>query len=119
MSAQAGNRASGPRFRTPFGFLAAFRKDPLGILTSWWRDYGDTVEIRYGIGKTFLVVHPEGVRHILHETAVLHFDDPRQAANTGMELIESMCRWDLQGDIVYENRPEGGARVVVTFGDPE
>jgi PAS domain S-box-containing protein len=41
--------------------------------------------------------------------------DPKQAANTGLELIESMGRWDLQGEILYQNRPEGGARVVVTF----
>ncbi|HZP83496.1 MAG TPA: sensor histidine kinase, partial [Chthonomonadaceae bacterium] len=41
--------------------------------------------------------------------------DPRQAANTGLELIESVSRWDLQGRVAYENRPEGGGRVVVTF----
>jgi PAS domain S-box-containing protein len=41
--------------------------------------------------------------------------DPRRSANTGLELIESMGRWDLQGEICYQNRPEGGASVVVTF----
>lgn len=41
--------------------------------------------------------------------------DPREAANTGLELIESAARWDLKGDILYTNRPEGGACVVVTF----
>ena len=37
------------------------------------------------------------------------------AANTGLELIESLSRFDLQGSICYENRAEGGARVIVEF----
>lgn len=41
--------------------------------------------------------------------------DPRVAANTGMELIDSLSRWDLNGWISYINRPEGGAQVVATF----
>ena len=41
--------------------------------------------------------------------------DPQTAANTGMELIDSIGRHDLRGKISYENRPQGGARVVVTF----
>lgn len=40
---------------------------------------------------------------------------PEQAANTGLELIESLGVWDLGGNVRYENRPEGGARVIVTF----
>jgi two-component sensor histidine kinase len=35
--------------------------------------------------------------------------------NTGLSLIESVARWDFQGDVVYENRPEGGASVTVRF----
>lgn len=35
--------------------------------------------------------------------------------NTGLELIDSITRFDLQGEISYENRPEGGARIVVVF----
>lgn len=41
--------------------------------------------------------------------------DPRKAAHTGLELIDSAARWDLNGSVAYENRAEGGARVVVTF----
>jgi PAS domain S-box-containing protein len=41
--------------------------------------------------------------------------DSKTSANTGLELIESLIRWDLQGTVTYENRPDGGARVVVTF----
>jgi hypothetical protein len=37
------------------------------------------------------------------------------AANTGLELVESLGRWDLGGNVRYENRPEGGACVIVVF----
>ena len=38
-----------------------------------------------------------------------------QAANTGLELVESIGRWDLGGETSYQTRPEGGARVCITF----
>jgi two-component sensor histidine kinase len=41
--------------------------------------------------------------------------DPAESANTGLDLIESLGRWDLGGQVAYENRPEGGGRAVVTF----
>lgn len=41
--------------------------------------------------------------------------DAVQAANTGLELVEMLARWDLQGETRYETRSEGGARVVVEF----
>ena len=37
------------------------------------------------------------------------------AAHTGLDLVENVSRLDLHGKPLYENRPEGGARVVVTF----
>ncbi len=46
---------------------------------------------------------------------------PRTHANTGIDLIESLSRWDLKGEIEYGNRPVaegGGARVAVTFPLP-
>jgi len=45
--------------------------------------------------------------------------DPRIAAHTGMEIIESIGKWDLGGDIVYSNRPEGGAKVDVVLPIPD
>jgi two-component sensor histidine kinase len=41
--------------------------------------------------------------------------DPNAAEYNGLHLIENITKWDLRGRICYENRPEGGARVVVTF----
>jgi len=44
--------------------------------------------------------------------------DPAQAANTGLELVENLARWDLNGRMVYENRVEGGARVCLMITLP-
>ncbi len=41
--------------------------------------------------------------------------DPVAAANTGLDLIESLSRYDLQGTTCYENRLDGGASVIVDF----
>jgi two-component sensor histidine kinase len=41
--------------------------------------------------------------------------DPSRAANTGLELVESLSRWDLGGTTSYETRPEGGGCVRVTI----
>lgn len=41
--------------------------------------------------------------------------DPRTDANTGLELIDSVARWDLRGDVRFENAPDGGGCVVCTF----
>jgi len=46
---------------------------------------------------------------------------PRTRAHTGIELIESLSRWDLKGRIEFLNGPDnagGGACVVVTFPFP-
>lgn len=44
--------------------------------------------------------------------------DPRRSANYGLELVESVGRVDLGGHTSYDNRPEGGACVRVTFPPP-
>ncbi len=38
-----------------------------------------------------------------------------KAANTGLELTDSLARWDLKGEISYDNRVEGGGKVKVIF----
>jgi hypothetical protein len=40
--------ATGPRFATPYGFLAVLRRDPLGFLVDCRRRYGDGVRILPG-----------------------------------------------------------------------
>ncbi len=44
--------------------------------------------------------------------------DPRAAAHVGLDLVESLSRIELKGQTSYENRPEGGACVRVTFPLP-
>ncbi len=44
--------------------------------------------------------------------------DAARSANTGLELVESLVHTDLSGEIHYENRPDGGARVRVSFPLP-
>jgi two-component sensor histidine kinase len=40
---------------------------------------------------------------------------PERSANTGLELVQNLSRWDLQASAEFRNRPEGGAEVVVTI----
>jgi two-component sensor histidine kinase len=41
--------------------------------------------------------------------------DIHREGRTGLELVETLGRWDLRGETRYENREEGGARVAVYF----
>ncbi len=41
--------------------------------------------------------------------------DVATAANTGLELVENIVQWDLHGQVTYDNLPEGGAKITVTF----
>jgi two-component sensor histidine kinase/PAS domain-containing protein len=41
--------------------------------------------------------------------------DSKRSANMGLELVQSLGTWDLQGSVTFENRPEGGAIVTVLF----
>ena len=71
---------------------------------------GSTIEItlRETNGKAILTIMDNGPG----------FPDgftPSVAANTGLELVDSVARWDLRGDLHFENRENGGARVIVTF----
>lgn len=41
--------------------------------------------------------------------------DPEAGISTGMELVASLARHDLQGNLAFANLPDGGASVTVTF----
>lgn len=41
--------------------------------------------------------------------------DPVKAAHIGLDLVENISRRDLDGQVGYENRNEGGGKVTVTF----
>lgn len=40
---------------------------------------------------------------------------PDGTNTTGLDLVEHLARWDLQGTARYETRPEGGGRVAIHF----
>lgn len=44
--------------------------------------------------------------------------DPQHAANTGLDLIDSLARYDLKGTLEFANRQQGGACVAVVFPVP-
>ena len=68
------------------------------------------------IGIVFTVEETTGTFEVWDEGKGFPPDfNPRVSANTGVELVETISRHDLQGEISYLNRPGGGARVVVTF----
>jgi two-component sensor histidine kinase len=64
------------------------------------------VEFESRDGKARLVVWDEGC-------GFPEGFDPVRQANTGLELVQQMSSWDLQGSVRFSNRPEGGAQVVV------
>jgi two-component sensor histidine kinase len=76
--------------------------------------YGESrVDVRFVAesGRAQLVVEDDGA-------GFGEAFDPALSANTGLELVENLSRWDLGGAARYENRtPEEGrgARVVVEF----
>ncbi len=56
----------GPRYRTPFGFLAALKRDSLGFFREAAR-HGDFVCVRFPPFKTFIAYHPDDVQRILRD----------------------------------------------------
>lgn len=41
--------------------------------------------------------------------------NPHATSHTGLELVEELSHWDMEGDSSYGNCPEGGACVTMTF----
>lgn len=79
--------------------------------------------IKHGSGDiTVTLYHQDGVAHleVCDDGPGFPADfDPKTAAHTGLELIESMGQWDLHGTVMYSNRAQGGAQVEVVFPVPE
>jgi cytochrome P450 len=57
----------GPRYLTPYGFSAAFRPDPLAYTLGLARRFGDVVRIRVGPFRSYMVFHPDDVKHVLQD----------------------------------------------------
>jgi cytochrome P450 len=59
--------APGPRGSLLLGSAGEIRRDPLAVYTRLAREFGDVVRIRFILWPTYLVFHPDGVRHVLQE----------------------------------------------------
>lgn len=59
--------ARGPRGRFLVGVLPELRKDTLGWLTRTAAEYGPVVSYRLGPRQSYLVTHPEGLKHVLQD----------------------------------------------------
>jgi two-component sensor histidine kinase len=44
--------------------------------------------------------------------------DARKAANTGLDLVDHLTKWDLQGSLRFANGPDGGGAVRIDFAVP-
>jgi cytochrome P450 len=55
----------GPRFRTPFQVVEAFRSDTLGLLERTQREYGDVARFHAPLTRIYLLAHPDHVKHVL------------------------------------------------------
>jgi len=75
--------------------------------------------IKHGSGDVELILRTEDSTAILEVCddgpGFTTGFDPKTDANTGLELIENIARYDLQAETSYLNRPQGGARIVLTF----
>jgi PAS domain S-box-containing protein len=50
--------------------------------------------------------------------------DPERERHTGLDLVQNLTAWDLQGQVTFENRPEGGCvsvrfPITVATGEPK
>jgi PAS domain S-box-containing protein len=74
---------------------------------------------KHGAGDITVTLQHEGndIRLVVSDEGKGFPDDfnSRTDANTGMDIVATLTRHDLQGELQFSNRPEGGAYVCVTF----
>jgi cytochrome P450 len=59
--------APGPKPRRLLGSMADLEHEPLEWLAQMGRTYGDVVRFRFGLERSNMVLHPDGIRHVLQE----------------------------------------------------
>lgn len=84
--------------------------------------------LKHGVGNvevTFQLMAQSAVLEVCDDGHGFPPDfDPGHTGTTGLELVENLSRWDLQGIPCYENRAQGGAHVSIaipraSLPDPE
>jgi two-component sensor histidine kinase len=75
--------------------------------------------VKHGKGDVEVTLRTDGTRVTLEVCddgpGFAEGFDPETAAHTGLELIENIARHDLRAKTSYENRTQGGGRVVLNF----
>lgn len=69
------------------GHLGAFRKQPLEMLTTWWRRHGDAIRFRLGRRTLYLFSHPDLAEEVLVKQSdrFVKVYDPQRP--TGLALV--------------------------------
>lgn len=79
-------RAPGPRGHPITGSLAAFQRDPLGLMAGALTAHGDIVRFRFAHITAHLLNHPDAIDHVLSRNAANYDKNTRSAA-----LIRATC----------------------------
>jgi len=66
----------GPRIIVPFAAVRRLRRAPLAYCEELARDYGDLVYIRWANMRTYMVWHPDHLRHVLQENNANYVKGP-------------------------------------------
>src|SRR5829696_6219569 len=59
----------GPKGHFLLGNLREFRRNPQHFLLSLAREYGDVIRYRKGVWPTYLITHPDQVKHVLQDNS--------------------------------------------------
>lgn len=89
-------RATGPRGRPILGVLPEIRRDALAFLRQTFQEHGDVACYWLGPIRSYLISHPDGVKHVLQEHAKTYTKD---------HVSYSMIRW-LVGDGLLTSQGE-------------
>ncbi len=79
------SKASGPRGYPVLGHAPQFLSDKLGFLMKCSEKYGDVVRLKIG-ELTYLILHPEDIKHVLETNLPNYERGPRIASQAGRRM---------------------------------
>ncbi|MGB0384791.1 MAG: cytochrome P450 [Ardenticatenaceae bacterium] len=80
-------RAPGPRGHFLLGSFSELKKEPVGSLLAWQREYGDVVRYRIGPRTLHAISHPQLVRDVFIEGKQIFHRRPQDRAPRGLRLV--------------------------------
>jgi cytochrome P450 len=103
------------------GDVFRFRRAPIPTLSRAWRECGDVVRLRFGAVSPYLVLHPDGVQHVLQTNAKNYdkqtrgFNKLKLALGEGL-LTSEGALWRKQRRAIqpafHKDRVEGFAAIM-------